>query len=82
MKHAELRVEAVRFLRREASHIRRRPHQLIFPAKVVAEGAGGYAGALGHVAEEVAADLQAMGIACRYDKSSNPKRFVLDLSDA
>jgi hypothetical protein len=82
MKHAELRVEAVRFLRTEALNIRHRPHQLVFPAKAVAESFGGYAGALGHVADKVAADLRAMGIACKYDSAPNPKVFILDLTDA
>lgn len=79
MKCPDLRVKAVAYLRSEVDRVCHRPHKLSFPAKVVAESVGGYAGTLGLVANQVAADLRAMGIECRYHRNRSPTLFVLDL---
>ena len=79
MKSADLRVKAVVYLRTEVDRVLHRPHKLSFPAKVVAESAGGYAGTLGLVANQVASDLQAIGIDCSYHRNRSPTLFVIDL---
>jgi hypothetical protein len=79
MNIPDTRVNSVRFLRDEAAKVKKRPHQLKFSAKHVSSAIGGYAGTLGKVADEVAADLSAMGIPCRYYRNRKPTVFVLDL---
>ena len=82
MKNADLRVQAVRYLKAEAEKIRRRPHELTYSAKQVSAAVGGYAGALGQVADEVANDLKAMGVLCTYFRNRKPTVFVLTIKDA
>jgi hypothetical protein len=79
MNMLDVRTSAVRFLRSEAAKVKKRPHQLAFSAKDVSVAVGGYAGTLGKVADEVAADLSVMGIPCRYYRNRKPTVFVLDL---
>lgn len=79
MNEPTLRLYAVRFIAAEAGKIVKRPHQLSFPAKHVADKIGGYAGTLGKVADEVAADLCASGIQCAYYRNRRPTVFVIDL---
>ena len=82
MNNADLRVLAVKFLFAESSKVRGRPHELIFSAKQVSVAVGGYAGALGQVAELVSGDLRSMGVACKYFRNRKPTVFVLSLNAA
>jgi len=79
MKCPELRVKAVAYLRSEVDRIICRPHKLSFPAKVVADAVGGYAGTIGLVADQVVFDLQATGIDCMYDRNKRPTAFSINL---
>jgi hypothetical protein len=79
MKNTDLRVLAVQFLRKEAAQIQKRPHQLVYSAKMVSSSVGGYAGNLGHIAEQIVSDLTASGINCIYRRDRTRKEFVLSL---
>jgi hypothetical protein len=79
MNMLDIRTSSVRFLCTETTKVKERPHQLMFSAKYVSSAVGGYAGTLGKVADQVAADLSAMGIRCRYCKNRKPTVFLLDL---
>jgi hypothetical protein len=79
VKNADLRVLAAEFLKREASKIEQRPHQLVFSAKHVSSSVGGYAGALGQVATLVAQDVCATAVRCTYCNNRKPAVFVIDV---
>lgn len=79
MKCTDLRVKAVAYLRAEVERVLKRPHKLIFSAKVVSEAVGGYAGTLGLIADQVVSDLRASDIDCCYYRNQSPKIFVIDL---
>ncbi len=81
MKNADLRVHAVKYLKAESDKILNRPHELTYSAKQVSMAVGGYAGALGQIADEVVADLKAMAIPCKYLKNRKPTVFVLSLKN-
>lgn len=77
MKNVDLRVKAAAFLASEAKKIMNRPYKLTFSAKQVSSAVGGYAGALGQIAEDVADDLIAMGFPCNYYRNQKPTVFVI-----
>ena len=82
MKNADLRVHAVAYLKRKAAEIKHGSHELTYSAKHISSEVGGYAGALGQIADEVAGDLRAMGIDCTYFRNRKPTVFVLVVKDA
>lgn len=75
MKNMELRILCVDWLWSQQSIICSRPYS--FPAKIVAEKVGGYAGAVGMVAEEVITELTARGISIRYVRTPRVCYFEL-----
>ena len=77
MKNIDLRVKAVAFLKNEAEGVKNRPHELTFSAKQVSSAVGGYAGALGQIADGVVNDLVAMGYSCSYCRNRKPAVFLI-----
>jgi len=77
MKNIDLRNKAVSFLATEHKKIVVPDHEKTYSAKFVADQSGGYAGAIGHVAKQIVADLKANGIKCSYNNSRSPATFTL-----
>ena len=77
MKNVDLKNKAVSFLTAEHRKLVVPEYKKSYSAKFVADQAGGYAGAIGHVAKQIVADMKANGIKCSYNNSTSPATFTL-----
>jgi hypothetical protein len=78
MNNIELTNRLVDCLTSKLRAARGKPRQFT-PKELAAEIAGAYPPAVGSVADQVVAILQRDGWKIRYDKSKNPRRFLLNL---
>ena len=76
MKDIELKNKVIRFLVAEHETTKIFPRE--FTAKESAEMAGGLHTRVGVIASSVVDELTARGINIRYEKDSNPRKFVME----
>ena len=75
MKNIEMKNLSVNWLFSQQSIVCSRPYS--FTAKIVADAVGGYAGAVGKIADEVITELTARGISIRYNRTPTVCYFEL-----
>ena len=76
MNNIELTNAVTKFLRKKAKQSKVFPKR--YTPKEIAHATGGYAGAIGKVADDVLAELKGMGIKIKYVRTGSSCKFIIE----